>query len=215
MNDKLAGIEGVSRETRERLEIYAELLSRWNRRINLVSPATINDLWTRHISDSIQLAALAPETARTWIDLGSGAGLPGLIVAAARQSANPLERMVVVDSDSRKCAFMSEAARAMNIAVEVRAQRLGSRASAKVAEPFDIISARALAPLPLLLDYAGPFIGKSTICLFPKGKTRNGEIAEAQRSWHMKLEEIPSVSDPSGAILRIRDVSRMAESNEC
>lgn len=215
MNGRLIGIETVSRETLDRLETYADLLARWNQRINLVSPGTIKDLWKRHISDSIQLAALAPKRAETWIDLGSGAGLPGLIVAAARQDFDPLERMVVVDSDSRKCAFMSEAARAMNIPVEVRSQRLAIRSGEKAAEPFDIISARALAPLPLLLDYAAPFIKNTTICLFPKGKTRNTEIAEAQRSWHMKLEEIPSVSDPSGAVLRIREVSRMAESNEC
>lgn len=196
----------VSRETRERFEIYAEYLTRWNRKINLVSPATIEDLWTRHILDSIQLAALAPKEARHWIDLGSGAGLPGLLVAVIRCEISPAFDMTLVDSDSRKCAFMAEAARAMGVAVKIQTRRLEPGAPPP-ASPFDVISARALAPLGKLLGYAAPLASRESVCLFPKGRNRAAELEMARRSWDMSVEEIASLSDSEGAVLRISEIS--------
>lgn len=182
----------VSRETQERLEIYATLLKKWNTRINLVSPGTISELWTRHIVDSIQLEQFAPQKTLEWCDLGAGAGLPGIPVAAMRQEKFPDEVMTLIDSDTRKAAFMSEAARAMGLKTMVKTIRLGAN-SGKLS-PFDLVSARALAPLPRLLEYASPYIGPDTICLFPKGKNRAIEIEEASRAWQMELEEVQSVS---------------------
>ncbi|QIE56288.1 16S rRNA (guanine(527)-N(7))-methyltransferase RsmG [Pikeienuella piscinae] len=196
----------VSRETHARLEIYAELLARWNRKINLVSPGSISDLWRRHIIDSTQLAYLAPMDARSWVDLGSGAGLPGLLVAAVRQETAPLERMVLIDSDTRKSAFMAEASRAMGVTVTIETRRLGEHIEPR---PFDVVSARALSPLPKLLDYAEPFITSKTICLFPKGRNRATEIAAASRAWNMKVKEIESQNEKEGVILRLGDLSRL------
>lgn len=203
--EKIARVD-VSRETYERLEIYAELLARWNRKINLVSPESIADLWRRHVVDSVQLARLAPEAARSWVDLGSGAGLPGLLVAAVRQEAFPLEKMVLIDSDQRKAAFMAEASRAMQVPVTIEIRRLGEPTEP---EPFDVISARALAPLPKLLDYAEPFVSDRSICLFPKGKNRSSEIETASLAWSITIDEIQSRSSDESAVLRLQDVSRI------
>lgn len=197
----------VSRETRERLEIYSALLIKWNRKINLVAPGTISEMWSRHIIDSIQLNDLSPQEQSTWCDLGAGAGLPGLPVAAIRQEKFPDEVITLIDSDTRKAAFMSEAAREMGVNARILTTRLGK--SYPAVTPFDIVSARALAPLPRLLEYAAPFTGPDTVCLFPKGKNRSGEIEEASRSWQMDLEEVLSRSDENGAILRIRGLKRV------
>ncbi|WP_340109832.1 16S rRNA (guanine(527)-N(7))-methyltransferase RsmG [Pikeienuella sp. HZG-20] len=200
----------VSRETFERFEVYAQLLARWNKKINLVSAATIKDLWTRHIVDCAQIERLAPSDAKTWVDLGSGAGLPGLLVAAIRHEAAQPIRMHLIDSDSRKAAFIAEAARAMGISVSIDTNRLGAHeTNPQQRETFDVVSARALAPLPRLLEYAEPFIGPSTICLFPKGKARESEIMAATQAFHMNMDEIPSITDGEGAILRIKELSRV------
>lgn len=193
---------GVSRETMARLEAYAALLAHWNRRINLIAPATVADLWTRHIADSAQLLALAPETARTWIDLGTGAGLPGLVVATLAAEKRPALRVRLVESDKRKAAFLSEAARETGVSVAIEPLRIEDVPPAT----HDVVSARALAPLDRLCGLAHRFAGPETIFLFPKGARAETELTEATAAWHIRAERIASRTDPAAAVLRIREL---------
>lgn len=189
----------VSRETSERLELYAELLQRWNPRINLVSRASLPQLWSRHFLDSAQLFALRPARARTWADLGSGGGFPGLVVAALAAEAAPELRVTLVESDARKAAFLATAARELGLAVTVHADRI------ETLPPLgaEVLSARALAPLDPLLGYAARHLGPDGRALLPKGAGHAEEIAEARRRWRFDLRIHPSRSAPDGVILDI------------
>lgn len=200
---------GVSRETLDRLEIYADQLKSWNRRINLIARSSEPDLWRRHVVDCAQLVDLAPPNATEWADIGSGAGLPGLIVAAIRAEASPRLRMTLIESDERKCAFMMEAARRMGLSVRVEARRLTPMAAA--AARFDVVSARALAPLDRLLGLASPLLAAGGVALFPKGRGVEAEIVEARRHWRMRLDAVPSRTEAGAAILRIREPEHGAE----
>ena len=188
----------VSRETVDRLDVYAALLARWTARINLVSPDSLPDFWQRHIADSAQLPALAPPAARTWLDLGSGGGLPGLVVAAM----TPGIAVTLVESDQRKAAFLRRAAAEMGLVVTVHA----CRAEAVPAMTPDVLSARALAPLPRLLALAAPFAGPDTVLLLPKGRGADSELTAAAPAWHSQTEQFESRTDPGGRILRIRNL---------
>jgi 16S rRNA (guanine527-N7)-methyltransferase len=186
---------GVSRETLDRLTRYAELLTRWQARINLVAPATLPDLWGRHMLDSAQLLPLIPAGARRLIDLGSGAGFPGLVLAILG-----VPEVHLVEADARKCAFLREAARAagaQNATIHTR------RIEAMPAEPYDVVTARALAPLPELLKLARRFAGPGTVYLFPKGRTLAEELITAPETATMRIERIPSRTDPGAAILKL------------
>lgn len=189
----------VSRETLARLEAYAALLVKWQARINLVGGATLADLWRRHMLDSAQLHRLLPAQARVLVDLGSGAGFPGLVLAAMG-----VPEVHLIEADARKCAFLREAARVMGVAVTVHNRRI-----AEVA-PFaaDVVTARALAPLRELLVLAAPFLGPDTMCLFLKGRGVEDELTEAAKDWTIHAEMIASLSDPLGSILRIGEVKR-------
>ena len=187
----------VSRETHERLEIYAELLTRWQARINLISPRDIPHLWPRHIDDALQLLPLIPSSTTRAIDLGSGAGLPGLILAIASGISFDL-----VESDQRKAAFLREAIRATSAPARVHPQRIETAAL----EPAALITARALAPLASLLDWAYPLLAPDGVCLFPKGRNVDLELTAAASRWHMQLGRTPSRTDPSATILRISEV---------
>lgn len=207
--EDIESLLGVSRETLDRLKSYASLLQRWNKRINLVAPATLATLWRRHIADSAQLADLAPD-ARTWIDLGSGAGLPGLIVAAIRQGRDPLDQMTLVESDTRKSAFMAEAARAMELKVQIETRRIEAReAMGGRQDTYDVISARALAPLDRLIALAAPYMSANSVALFPKGRNVELELTAARRHWNMKLDSMPSITDPDAVILKVKELSRV------
>lgn len=189
----------VSRETAERLTIFAAELTRWQKALNLVSPSSLPHLWTRHIDDSLQLAELAPD-ARSWLDLGSGGGLPGLIVAAVK----PDMRVALLESDTRKCAFLRSTAKRMGLDVDVQQARIEAYAPEAPLRP-QIVSARALAALPQLLAYAQPFLLRGAVGLFPKGRNVARELTEAQESWIFDVDIVPSRTDPEGRILRIRD----------
>lgn len=203
MNPNEFAIEfGVSRETTDRLQVYASLLTRWNRRINLVSPATIADIWVRHIADSAQLLGLAHPQAETWIDLGTGAGLPGLVIAVIAAETHPRLSLTLVESDTRKAAFLAEAARATGVFVAIETTRIESLPPA----PFDVISARALAPLPRLLELAFPFVGTDTMLLFPKGARLDSELTAASANWHSRAERIVSRTDPAATVLKLREL---------
>lgn len=189
----------VSRETHERLERFADLLVQWNAKINLVSPRDIAQLWPRHIEDSLQLAELIPEGA-TITDLGSGGGFPGIILAIA--TGNPV---TLIESDQRKCAFLREAGRICEARVTVIAKRI----EAASPPPADIITARALAPLNRLLEWARPLLKEDGFCLFLKGQKAQAELTEASADWHMSHTIVPSRTDPGGAIIKVSDFKRV------
>ncbi len=189
----------VSRETLARLINYAELLEKWNRRINLVGRSTLPDLWHRHIADSAQLWDLAPEGARLWLDLGSGAGLPGLVIAAIAAEKAPEMRVALVESDLRKGAFLEAARRAMGVDVRIHAERI----EALPPQGADVISARALAPLKELIGYAEIHRLPGGTGLFPKGETVHIEIEEALSVRKFEHRTIPSRTDPQAAIVKI------------
>ena len=189
----------VSRETLERLATYADLLTRWSARINLVGRDTLTDLWRRHILDSAQLYPFVPGTARKLVDLGSGAGLPGLVLAILG-----VPGVELVEADSRKSAFLREAARVTGAEVTIRPCRI----QAFPRHPADVVTARACAPLEKLLDLAERFIAPHTLCLFPKGERFERELTEARKGWTMRVSVEPSVSDRRGVILRLQQVTR-------
>jgi 16S rRNA (guanine527-N7)-methyltransferase len=189
----------VSRETLERLVNYAELLEKWNRRINLVGRSTLPDLWHRHIADSAQLWGYAPPNARLWLDLGSGAGLPGLVIAAITAEKAPALTVALVESDRRKCAFLEAARREMGLEVRIHAERLESLPP----QQADVISARALAPLKDLLKYAEIHRRPGGIGLFPKGETVHIEIEEALSVRKFEHRNHLSRTDSQAAIVEI------------
>jgi 16S rRNA (guanine527-N7)-methyltransferase len=189
----------VSRETLARLEAYVELLVAWNRRINLVGPRTIGDVWRRHILDSAQLVKFIPPKIRTVLDIGSGAGLPGLVLAILG-----LPEVHLVEADQRKCVFLREAARITAAKVQIHPLRLEACPRFAV----DLVTARAFAPLSDLLDQAEDFVDTHTILLVLKGKTVREELTEAGKAWKMRATLHPSVSDPSGSVLRLEQVIR-------
>lgn len=198
---ELQAVSGVSRETLARLKLFVSLVEDWNARINLVSARSLEEVWKRHIWDSVQLLPLIPPNAESLIDLGSGAGFPGLVLAillAERGKA----RVVLCEAIAKKCRFLEEVAHRTETKVEIR----NSRIEAAKRESFDVVTARACAPLTQLLSYAAPFQGKNTHCLFLKGQSVGAELDDATKSWKMKVEQHPSRSDPSGVILDIQEL---------
>jgi len=189
----------VSRETMARLERYATLLATWNKRINLVGASTIRDLWRRHMLDSAQLRWYIPKHARTLVDIGSGAGFPGLVLAIMG-----VPEVHLVESNQRKCAFLREAARVTGARVTIHC----ARAEALTPWPADVVTARALSPLPILLEYAEPFLTPKTICLFPKGRGVKEELTKTQKTWNITFDMLYSVTDPEGTILRLEAITR-------
>jgi 16S rRNA (guanine527-N7)-methyltransferase len=193
-----AALTGVSRETLARLEAYAALLTRWSARINLVGHGTVADLWRRHFLDSAQLFPLLPAGAHSLVDLGSGAGFPGLVLATMG-----VPGVALVEADARKCAFLREAARVAAAPVTIRNARIEALPQHVAA----VVTARGLAPLDRLLVLAQRFIGPDTVCLFPKGKEAGQELAAAQQAWTMNVTTHDSRSDPRGVILCLRQVT--------
>jgi len=194
-----AALTGVSRETLARLEAYAALLVQWNERINLVSRDSLRDPWRRHFLDSAQLFPYVPARARSLVDLGSGAGFPGLVLAILGVTGVEL-----IESDARKCAFLREAARIANAPVTVRPARIEAVPSHEV----DVVTARACAPLDRLLVMAQRFIAPHTICLFLKGERAEEELTAARRGWTMLAARHPSRADPRGVILKLEQIAR-------
>ena len=185
---------GVSDTVLERLRIYADLLTKWQARINLVGPRTLPELWQRHMLDSAQLWSLAPSAAQRWIDLGSGAGFPGLVLAALGA-----QQMTLVESDIRKATFMREAARMMGVTADVQAVRIEKA----MIPPADVITARALAPLTQLLELADRLQKEGTVCLFLKGQDVDKELTEATKSWKISYRLVPSITDAAARIVQI------------
>jgi len=197
--------EDVSRETSDRLSRFAELLRRWNPIINLVSRSTVDALETRHILDSAQLFDLMPAGAQTWVDLGSGGGFPGLVIAILAAEQAPALRVTMIESDRRKATFLSAVIRELQI---TQAGVLVERIESAPPQQADVVSARALAPLKNLLAYAERHLAPEGVALFPKGATRD-DLDAALASWRFDVQKIGSRTDPDAVILKIGGIARV------
>ncbi len=192
---------------RARLETYVAALVKWQRRINLIGPATVADIWRRHILDCGQLAALIPAGPVRVCDLGSGAGLPGLVLAALGIGAGEGACLDLIESDSRKAAFLREANRLMGTQARIENRRIEEMAETGAAG-YDIITARALAPLLKLLEMSNNLLKTGGKLLFLKGKATDAELTESEKAWKMRVTKMPSASDSEGVILLIEDLER-------
>lgn len=199
--DRALGLTPVSRETADRLDRFVALLLDWQRRVNLVAPSTEPTLWTRHIADSLQLLSLAPD-AKIWADFGSGAGFPGLAIACAL-AQTPGARVYLVESNTKKVAFLREAVRAVDAPAVVRCERAEDFVNAPP-EAVDVVTARALAPLRELLAKAYPLLVKGAVGLFPKGQAVEVELTEAAKYWRVQATLAPSRTDPRAQIVMVR-----------
>jgi len=190
-------ISNVSRETFEKLIAYAELLLKWQSKINLVGKNTISDLWGRHMLDSIQLNKWIPNETNTITDFGSGAGFPGLVLAIVCGKTVHL-----IEASKKKSAFLREAARITQAPVILHEGRIEKQKG----WASDVITARAVAPLSRLIEFAKPYMGKNTVCLFLKGARVEEELTDAQKTWKMKVKHYQSVTHPKGVVLSIKDI---------
>lgn len=186
---------GVARETLRLLTIYVDLLIEWNERINLVAPSTLSDVWRRHVWDSAQLIPMIPRETKTIVDIGSGAGFPGLVLAIALGGAT----VHLIESTQKKCRFLETVVAATGAPAKVHWTRAEDVSGLKA----DVVTARAVAPLDRLFALAYPFFGPATIGLFLKGRSLNDELTGATKSWRLDATPIPSRSDPSGVVLRV------------
>jgi 16S rRNA (guanine527-N7)-methyltransferase len=194
----------VSRETTARLDAYATLLTKWNPAINLVARSTLPDLWKRHILDSAQLLDLAPKGARHLVDLGSGGGFPGLVIAILAAEKRPDLRVTLVEADLRKAAFLNAVVRETGLSARVCAARSESLPPLEA----EVLSARALAPLTNLIAHAERHLAECGRAIFPKGAAHEAEIAEALERWRFSVQKHPSRTDPEAVLLCIGDIAR-------
>lgn len=193
----------VSRETLDRLDDFCELLNQWQRKINLVSSSTLDSLWQRHIWDSAQLLDhISQRPLASVLDMGAGAGFPSLILATLSDF-----NFTLVEADGRKCSFLREAVRLLHIKDQVTI--VNSRIESLNPQHFDIITCRAFAPLPRLLEYGVRFAADDTIWLLPKGQAVEEELTNASLCWTMNCEQVPSRSDTQGTILKLTGVKRV------
>jgi 16S rRNA (guanine527-N7)-methyltransferase len=201
--DRALALTPVSRETSERLDRFVAELLRWQQRINLIAPSTIPKLWTRHVADSLQLLPLAPR-ARRWVDLGSGGGFPGMVIACALADV-PGARVDLVEANAKKAAFLREAARVTGGPATIHPVRIGDFAQNPPAA-VEIVTARALAPLAELLAQAYPLLSAGAEGLFPKGQDVAAELTEAAKCWTILASLVPSRTDPAGRIICVKSV---------
>jgi 16S rRNA (guanine527-N7)-methyltransferase len=185
----------------ERLSVYVDLLARWRRITNLVSDSTFDHVWLRHIADSGQLKAFAPGAIR-WVDLGSGAGFPGMVIAI-QLTGVPGARVDCIESDQRKCAFLREVARATGAPARIHAVRIESL-DPDATGPVDAVTARALAPLPRLVELANVWLARGAVGLFPRGRSAGEQLEGLSLSPDLRVESLPSVLEPRARIVRIR-----------
>jgi 16S rRNA (guanine527-N7)-methyltransferase len=197
----------VSRETTARLDRFVELLLSWQRTTKLIAASTVPHLWTRHIADSLQLFDLAPPDARVWVDLGSGGGFPGLVIACALAD-RPGAVVHLVESNAKKAAFLREAQRITGAPAKVHAVRIEN-----FVESFqtraDVVTARALTSLKKLYDQSAPLLGPESLGLFPKGQDVEAELTEAAKYWNIReLSLVPSRTDRTGRIIVVQGLER-------
>jgi len=201
----LDGIIPVSRETGQRLEQFVDLLRKWQSADNLVGRGTLSSVWRRHVADSAQLLKFFPDS-RIWLDIGSGAGFPGLVVAILL-AETPGSLVHLVESNTRKCAFLRQAIRQTGAPAKVHNGRIEAILT-DWSEPVDMISARALAPLDRLISLAEPLFSAGVRGAIHKGQDFAREIEETAKSWVVDLVKHQSLTDERGVILEIRHVAR-------
>ena len=195
----------VSRETMERLDIYVQLLRLWRPRINLVGQSTMPDLWNRHFLDSAQLFPLLPDGTKKLVDLGTGAGFPGMVL-----SLMGVEEVHLIESDGRKAAFLEEVAKATGAKVKIHCERI------EAVKPFvaDVVTSRALAALPDLLSWVKPFLGAESIALLLKGARADTELECAVKKWRFKVKKHQSITDSAAVILQLSEVSLVPDNKK-
>lgn len=214
---ELARLVNVSRETLTDLGRFRQMLGKWNQRVDLVGPRELARFWRRHALDSAQLLHHAPDEARNFVDLGSGAGFPGIVLALQLRE-RPRARLQLIEADHKKAVFLRQAlyelaapAFVVTMRIEKAANLSASPGSAPdiLPQTADVVSARALAPLPKLLEYANPWLTKKGCGLFLKGQGVEAELTEAAISWKYVASRIPSLADPGGVVLRVEALSRV------
>jgi 16S rRNA (guanine527-N7)-methyltransferase len=201
----LVGGVRVASATLDRLRRHVAELVRWNKAINLVAASTLPDAWERHVSDSAQLVPLAPANPSHWVDLGSGAGFPGLVVAIILAETSPETRVTLVESDRRKATFLREVARAAGLATTIIAERIETTTPLGA----DVVSARALAPLDALIPLAARHMATDGTALFPKGARADKELASAAATWSFSVERLPSTTDTTAEVLRMKGLKHV------
>jgi 16S rRNA (guanine527-N7)-methyltransferase len=203
---KAFGLTPVSRETEERLDRFVELLLTWQKTTHLISPSTIRNLWTRHVADSLQLIDLAPN-ARLWVDLGSGGGFPGVVIACALADI-PGAQIHLVESNTKKAAFLREAVRVTGAPAIVEAMRIEKFVANSAAIP-DVVTARALLPFKPLLDNSFSILSRGALGLFPKGQDVAAELTQAAKYWNIDYTLAPSRTDSLARIVVVRGLERL------
>jgi 16S rRNA (guanine527-N7)-methyltransferase len=209
-SEDFAEVFKVSREITEKLEIYAALLRQWQKTINLVAPSTLDDVWHRHFADSAQLITFAPPGEGRWLDVGSGAGFPGMVLAILRSEISPA-RSTLIESDTRKAAFLAEVGRKTGVAVDILPTRIEITSTRVKVDEVQCVTARALAPLPRLLGLVLPYYSERTIGMFLKGREVAAEIEEARKSWDFSVDLKPSLTDPEGRVALIGELRAKTE----
>ena len=194
----------VSRETIVLLQRLGLLVEKWNKSINLISKKTVPEIWNRHILDSAQIFYANKKSFKKWLDMGSGAGFPGLVVAILAQDKNIGGETVLVESDKRKCVFLSTVKRELNLNLSIINNRIESCDS----QQADVISARALADLPSLLDLSFNHLSDDTTLIFSKGKSWKEELVAAEKTWNFSWEAVTSITDAKSVVLKIGELSR-------
>ena len=195
----------VSRETLERLEALSDLLRKWNPKINLVAPSTLDNLWARHIHDSAQMFDLVAPSGGKWLDIGSGGGFPGLVVAILNAEQKQPWKVTMMESDTRKCTFLRTVLRETGVPASVVTKRI------ELADPAeaDVISARALADLSTLFSFAERHLKTEGTALFSKGVNWKKEVQVAEKSWSFQCEAIKSETQEGAVILKVGDITRV------
>ncbi|MCA8884488.1 MAG: 16S rRNA (guanine(527)-N(7))-methyltransferase RsmG [Rhodobacteraceae bacterium] len=204
MSDLPPGLD-VSLETLDKLRTYADLVRKWTRKINLVSSRSLETLWDRHIVDSAQVYSVVAPERGSWVDLGSGGGFPGVVVAILAQECAPEVMVSCVESDQRKAAFLRTVSRETSTPMQVHDARI----EALEPQNADYLSARALAPLADLLGFADRHLASGGVAVFPKGARHQQELTEARKLWQFKVEEITSCTDGEAVVFKIGALSRV------
>ncbi|MFU8864331.1 MAG: 16S rRNA (guanine(527)-N(7))-methyltransferase RsmG [Rhodobacterales bacterium] len=195
----------VSRETFERLEIYVSLVEKWTSKINLIAKSTIPHIWSRHIMDSVQLCKAGPDSFDLWVDMGSGAGFPGIVAAIMAQDSSSQKTVTLVESDQRKAAFLRAALRETGVSGAVMPQRI----EALTPQNANVVSARALADLTTLLSYADRHLANSGVALFSKGANWEKEVEDAKVAWSFSCVAVKSQTEEGAVMLRIGEITRV------
>lgn len=207
----IASGQNVSRETLDLYQMWLNLLSHWNKKINLVAHSTIHDFWLRHALDSWQIVGLLPEDTKTVLDMGAGAGFPGLALAIGLKD-KPGAHIDLVEANGKKCNFLRTVIRELNLPAKAIQTRVEHFEPPK--QPYNIITARAFAPLPKLLEHSLPFYSKNTLAIFPKGENWQVEVTEARKTYDFDLKTTESQTNADAKILTTKNLRLKTEYNK-